>query len=80
MSKQSDIKQEIEQEHFILEMTRDHYERNYEVLKPPQAKVLRVKVTGEDHSEDETHKALLKDYLKASKRLRDYEFDKRHNK
>lgn len=42
-----------------------------------------VKVEPDDYEElfqnDPTHSVLMKNYRKASKELRDYKFDKRHN-
>ncbi len=42
-----------------------------------------MKVEPDDYEElfknDPTHSALMKNYKKASKELRDYKFDKRHN-
>jgi hypothetical protein len=67
------------QEKYILEMDKEYYECHYDILKPPNTEVLRVRVVGEDFGDDETHKSLLKDYRKHRDALRDYEYNCRHN-
>jgi hypothetical protein len=73
-------KREFEEirEKYILEVDKEYYESHYGILKPPNTKVIRSRVIGEDFSEDEHHKALLKNYTKHRDALRNYEYDARH--
>lgn len=67
-------------ERMVITVYKDYYEQNYEVFRPPNTEVKSIFVEGEEHVKDEMHKSLLKTYMKAQKALRDYEFNKRHNK
>lgn len=63
----------------VLTVRKDYYEKHINIFKAPNTNIKSVFVEGENHDGDVMHKALLNNYLKAQKALRDYEFDKRHN-
>jgi len=63
----------------IISVSKDYYTENIKVFSNPSVKIKSVYVEGENHEGDETHKALLKKYMKAQKELRNWEFNKRHN-
>lgn len=62
----------------VLTVNKKYYEENIDIFKSDNVSVKSVFVEGEDQKDDMIHKALLKNYLKAQKELRDYEFNKRH--
>ena len=64
----------------VLTVDKKYYEKHIDIFKEPNTSIKSVFVEGESHDKDETHKLLLKKYMKAQKELRDYEFNKRHNK
>ena len=68
-----------QQEIFNLDVTKEYYEANYNVFKPPYTELKKVIVISDQFKGDDTHRQLLSRYLKARDVLRDYEFDKRHN-
>jgi len=63
----------------VLTVDKTYYEKHLNVFKAPNTNIKSVFVEGENHAEDEMHKKLLKNYLKAQKELRDWEYNKRHN-
>lgn len=63
----------------VLTVDKEYYEKHLDIFKYPNTNVKSVFVEGENHDGDEMHKKLLKNYLKAQKELRDWEFNKRHN-
>ena len=65
-------------ERYILTVDKSYYQEHYEVFKPPNTEIRSVFVEGENHENDPEHSKLLKEYYKAQKELRDYEFNKRH--
>ena len=78
MSRNKDYANEVK-ELFYISVDKEYYFNNYDTFKPPNTEIKRTIVVGETHENDETHRILLKTYLKAQKDLRDYEFNKRHN-
>jgi len=64
----------------VLTVNKEYYTKHIDVFKEPNTRIKSIFVEGEIHEKDETHKSLLKKYMKAQKELRDYEFNKRHNK
>lgn len=63
----------------IISVEKDYYAKHIDIFKSDKVKVKSVYVINEDHNDDLIYKSLLKEYLKAQTKLRDYEFDKRHN-
>jgi hypothetical protein len=63
---------------YVLTVDKEYYAKHIEIFKAPNTTVKSVFVEGENHEGDEMHKRLLKNYLKAQKELRDWEFNKRH--
>lgn len=70
-----------ERERHLIEVPDSFYRKHFELLQYPKTRHVRTIVTADEEmfKDDETHKQLIKDYKKANKRLRDYEFDKRNN-
>jgi hypothetical protein len=68
-------------EKYLIEVSDEYYKEHYEVFKHPNTKHIKTIIEGEDEmfKDDPTHKALFNNYMKASKALRDYKYDKRHN-
>jgi len=64
----------------VLTVDKKYYEKHIDIFKAPNTSIKSVFVEGENHIDDGLHKRLLKNYLAAQKELRDYEFNKRHNK
>jgi len=62
-----------------LEVERQYYDAHFEIFQDKGVKLKSIRVSNEDFSENENHKALLKTYYKSRKDLRDYEYNKRHN-
>jgi len=81
MGQSSRLNQEISEELHIIEVTDVFYKENYELLKPPRTRHIRTIVINEKElfKNDSVHDKLLKSYLKASKDLNDYKFNKRHS-
>jgi len=67
------------EELFIITIPEKDYAENFQFFKSIGAKVKRVEVINEDHKGDVLHGKLLSTYLKARDKLREYEFNKRHN-
>lgn len=70
-----------ERERHIIEVPDSYYKENFEFFEYPKTKHIRTIVTADEEmfKDDPIHASLLSDYVKASKKLRDYKFDKRHN-
>lgn len=64
----------------VLTVYKDYYQKHIDIFKHPNTTVKSVYVEGEDNTNDAKHKTLLKKYMEVKKELRDYEFNKRHNK
>lgn len=69
-----------ERERHLIEVPDSFYREHFELMKYPKTRHVRTIVTADENTfkDDKVHEKLLKDYLKASKDLRKYEFDKRH--
>ena len=80
MSASSKLFQE-ERERHLIEVPDSLYREHLDFFKYPKTRHVRTIVTADEEmfKDDETHKKLLKTYYESSKKLRDYEFDKRHN-
>ena len=70
-----------ERERHLIEVPGSYYEDNIEFFKYPKTKHIRTIVTADEDmfKNDPTHAMLLSDYIKSSKKLQDYKYDKRHN-
>ena len=70
-----------ERERHLIEVPDSYYRDNYEVFEYPKTKHVRTIVTADDEMfrDDPTHAILLSDYIKASKKLQEYKYNKRHN-
>lgn len=80
MSASSKLFQE-ERERHIVEMPDSFYREHFDLLAYPKTKHIRTIVTADEEmfKDDEVHKKLLSEYMKASKNLQDYKFNKRNN-
>jgi predicted site-specific integrase-resolvase len=69
-----------ERERHLIEVPDSFYREHFELLKYPRTRHIRTIVTADENTfkDDKVHQKLLKDYTEANKRLRNYEFDKRH--
>lgn len=70
-----------ERERHLIEVPGSFYSEHFELLKHPKTRHIRTIVTADEQmfKDDPMHKELVSKYSKASKTLRDYEYDKRNN-
>lgn len=68
----------MEKEIFNVDVSKEYYEANYNVFRPPHTELKKVIVISDMFKDDDAHRQLLSKYLKARDALRDYEYNKRH--
>jgi len=70
-----------ERERHLIEVPDSLYKEHFDLFAYPKTRYIRTIVTADEQmfKDDEVHKGLIKKYKKASKDLRDYEYNKRHN-
>ena len=70
-----------ERERHLIEVPDSYYKENINFFEYPKTKHVRTIVTADEEifKNDPMHASLLSDYVKASKKLQDYKYNKRHN-
>ena len=69
---------QIGEELVVLEMQKQFFEEHHDTIFK-HCNVKRVYVKNDNFKDDQMYKNLLRTYMKASKELRDYEYEQLHN-
>lgn len=64
----------------LVEMSREFYEANEDLLSPPEAKLKSAYVIGESHKGDKTYQEIFERYRHVQEELREYEYLKRYKR
>ena len=62
----------------LVEMSREFYEANSELLSPPNAKLKSAYLIGESHKGDEVYEEKFEKLIEAQTELREYQYLKRY--